>query len=94
MSTANHPETDGASKHTNKTVKCNQLCWARALPHIHFDMMNTINKSTGFMPFQLHMGSPCIIPPLILAKSNATVTDVDAWDIIQQLEFKAQDNLL
>lgn len=52
----------------------------------------------GFSPFQLRMGhSPHIIPPLIPAKSNATVTDIDAWHVIQKLEtdvLKAQDNLL
>ena len=106
MSTVYHPETDGSSERTNKTVnqalrfhvERNQLGWARALPRVRFDMMNTINKSTGFTPFQLRMGrSPRVIPPLIPAKSNATVTDVDAWHIIRQLEtdvFEAQDNLL
>ena len=60
--------------------------------------MNTINKSTGFTPFQLRMGrSPRIIPPLIPAKSSATVTNIDAWHVTRKLEtdvFKAQDNLL
>ena len=50
------------------------------------------------MPFQLHMGcSPQVIPPLIPAKSSATVSDIDAWHVIWQLEtdvLKAQDNLL
>jgi hypothetical protein len=56
LSTAYHPETDGASECTNKTVnqalrfhvERNQLGWVRALPWIRFDLMNTINKSTGF----------------------------------------------
>ena len=52
----------------------------------------------GFSPFQLHMGhSPCIIPPLVPAKSKATVTDIDAWHVIRKLEtdvLEAQDNLL
>ena len=64
MSSSFHPETDGASERTNKTinqllcyyVKHNQKGWVKALPLICFDMMNTINKSTGFSPFQLHMG--------------------------------------
>ncbi|EDR02067.1 reverse transcriptase-RNase H-integrase [Laccaria bicolor S238N-H82] len=106
MSTAYHPETDGASERTNKTVnqalrfhvERNQLGWARALPRIRFDMMNTVNKSTGFSPFQLRMGrSPRIIPPLVPAKSNATVTDIDTWHVIRKLEtdvLEAQDNLL
>jgi hypothetical protein len=106
LSTAYHPETDGASECTNKTVnqalrfhvERNQLGWVRALPWIRFDLMNTINKSTGFTPFQLRMGrSPHIIPPLVPTKSSATVTDVDAWHVIRKLEmdvFEAQDNLL
>jgi len=103
--TAYHPETNGASECTNKTVnqalrfhiEWNQLGWVRALPRIRFDLMNTVNKSTGFMPFPLCMGrSPHVIPPLVLAKSLATVTDIDAWHVIQKLEldvFEAQDNL-
>jgi len=79
-------------------VECNQLGWVRALPKICFDLMNTVNKSTGFTPFQLHMGcSPHVIPPLVPAKSSATVADIDAWHVIRKLEtdvFKAQGNLL
>ena len=56
MSTTYQPQTDGASKQTNKTVnqclwyhiKRNQLGWSCALPRIRFHMMNTVNKSTGF----------------------------------------------
>ena len=106
LSTAYHPETDGASERTNKTVnqslryhvERNQLGWVRALPRIRFDMMNTVNKSTGFTPFQLRMGrSPRVIPPLVPAKSSSTVADIDAWHVIRKLEtdvLEAQDNLL
>ena len=74
MSLSYHPETDGASECTNKTVnqmlryhvERNQLGWVCALPLVRFNIMNTINKSTGFLPFQLCMGcSPRVIPPLI-----------------------------
>ena len=61
MSSVYHPQTDGASERTNKTINqalCyhvawNQKGWVQALPCIHFDLMNTMNKSTGFSPFQL-----------------------------------------
>jgi len=77
MSTAYHPETDGASERTNKTVnqmlryhvERNQSGWVRALPLVRFNIMNTINKSTGFSPFQLRMyGCPIgeIIPIYLL----------------------------
>jgi len=106
MSTAYHPESDGASKWTNKMVnqvlqyhvERNQSGWVWALPRIRFDIMNTVNNSTGFSPFQLWMGqSPHIILPLVPATSSATVADVDTWHIIKCLEvdvMEVQDNLL
>lgn len=61
-------------------------------------MMNTVNKSTGFTPFQLRMGrSPRLIPPLLPLPRNATTEDISAHDIIQGLQIdvlEAQDNLL
>jgi len=74
MSTAYHPKTDASSECFNQTiiqfihfhVEWNQKGWTRVLPRIHFNIMNSINKLTGFSPFQLHMGrSPRILPPLI-----------------------------
>lgn len=105
MSTAYHPQSDGASECSNKTInQClqyhverNQTGWHRALPWIHFDIMNSINPSTGFSPFQLCMGqSPRIILPLILS-SDGTIEDIRVVDVIEQLKLdikEAQDNLL
>jgi len=106
LSTAYHPEMDSSSKHTNKTinqalryhVERNQLGWVCTLLHIHFDMMNTFNKSTGFTPFQLHFGQSLrVILLLVPAKPSATVADIDAWHVIWRLELdmlEVQDNLL
>jgi len=106
MSTTYHPQTDGASERTNKTInQClcyhvehNQLGWMHALPRIHFHLMNTINKSTSFTPFQLRMGrSPRLIPPLVPLPRNASQEDISAHDIINKLcedVAEAQDNLL
>ncbi len=52
MSTVYHPETDGTSERTNKTivqalwfhVERNQKGWVRALPRVRFDLMNMINR--------------------------------------------------
>jgi RNase H-like domain found in reverse transcriptase/Integrase zinc binding domain len=74
MSSAYHLETDGSSKRSNKTVnqllchhvKQNQKGWVCALPHIRFQIMNTVNASTGFSGFQLHLGrSPRVMPPIV-----------------------------
>ena len=104
MSTAFHPETDGASERTNKTVnQClryhvtrNQRGWARALPRVRFAIMNTVNKSTGFSPFQLHTGrSPRLIPPITAEARDAG--SMEAVRLIDQVNVdvaEAKDNLL
>ena len=112
LSTAYHPQTDGASERTNKTVnKClryyvdrNQTGWVQALPLIRFNIMNSINKSTGFSAFQLRMGrSPRVIPPLLPNPPNSQTPTDDtdntarlAKDIIEKIHtcsLAAQDNL-
>jgi len=104
--TSFHPETNGASEWTNKTVnqcicfhvKCNQSGWVRALPLVHFQMINTINKSTGYTPFQLCFGrSPCILPPLINPPSCPSEEYITAQEFIDKLAkdvADAKDNLL
>ena len=105
MSTSYHPETDSSSERTNKTViqcirfavKRDQLGWVKSLPKVRFDIMNMINRSTGFTPFQLRFGkSPRVLPPL-LPTTSSTPADRLASDLLSQMqtrEAEAQDNLL
>ena len=105
ISTSYHPEMDGASERTRKTmiqclhyhVKSNQMDWRWALSQIYFQMMNTVNASTEFTPFQLQMGwSPCLIPPLVHTTVNE-VEDIRAEKVISKLEqdlLEAKDNML
>lgn len=115
MSSSFHPETDGSSERTNKTVnQClhfhvdqNQKGWVRALPRIRFDIMNTVNASTGFTPFQLLYGrSPRIILSLSPSSLKNTATDLgrDGKNIVAKIKkliysirtdaAEARDNLL
>lgn len=108
MSTAFHPETNGLSERTNKTfiqalryhIMRNQSGWLRALPCVRFDLLNTVNASTGFSPFQLRMGrSPRIVPPLVEDVSAAPPSpeDVRANALYRQLKLdcaEAKDNLI
>jgi hypothetical protein len=105
MSSSYHPETDGSSERTNKTmnqairyhIDNNQKGWLAKLPHIRFAMMNTINASTGFSGFQLKTGrSPCIISLITPLTTNATAEQTTAHDIITRVTLdvqEAQDNL-
>ena len=106
MSTAFHPETDSASERTNKTVnQClcyhvarNQKGWVQALPWVCFAIMNTVNKLTGFSPFQLHTGrSPRLIPLITPATQTQAAEGVGAAKLIEQINLdvaEAKDNLM
>ena len=108
MSSAYHPETDGSSERSNKTVNQllrfhvtrNQKGWAHALPRIRFQIMNTVNASTKFSGFQLHLGrSPRIIPPIIpqalpAELSEATEIAVKTIETVTNDVAQARDNLL
>jgi hypothetical protein len=106
MSTAYHPETDGSSERTNKTitqairyhVDVNQKGWVKTLPRVRFAIMNTVNASTGFTPFQLKTGrSPRLIPPLAPAANDATPAQISAQEVIDRINLdvsQAQDALV
>ena len=65
-------------------VKHIQKGWVHALPRIHFKIMNTVNASTSYSGFQLHLGrSPWVIPPLI--PSLLTPEQTDCWPLISDL---------
>ena len=86
LSSAYDPKTDGSSERSNKTInQCihyhvcqNQERWVCALSRICFDIMNSVNSSTGFSHFQIHLGhSPHLIQPIVLttvtnSQSNTT----------------------
>ena len=107
MSSAYHPQTDGSSERTNKTVNQSlryhvdrsQKGWVRALPRIRFAMMNTVNASTGFSNFQLHLGrSPRLIPPIVPTQLPDTIRSAasTAESVITRVNTdvkEAQDNL-
>jgi hypothetical protein len=109
LSTVYHSETDGSNEQSNKTinqsiryhVQWNQKGWVHALPLICFDIMNTINTSIGFSPFQIQLGcSPCMIPPLV-PQSLVDITNSDkaccAQDVITQIKndvSETRNNLL
>ncbi|KAJ8497106.1 hypothetical protein ONZ45_g12185 [Pleurotus djamor] len=105
MSTAFHPQTDGASERTNKSVVQalrfmvgdRQEGWVKALPRIRFALMNTVNVSTGFSGFQLSHGfSPRLIPPFVRQEGD-TDSLRSAADVLSRLSDdvnQAKDTLL
>jgi transposase InsO family protein len=64
MSTAFHPQTDGATERCNRSVTqilrsiidVDQTNWSEALPLVEFAINSSINASSGFAPFELNCG--------------------------------------
>lgn len=105
-SSSYHPQSNGASERTNKTVnQCirfhverNQTGWAKALPLIRFQIMNSVNKSTGYSPFQLRFGRTArVLPPLIAPPPKPSSEYITARGVIQEISANvasARDNLM
>lgn len=109
MSSSFHPETDGSSERSNKTVnqavrfyvERNQIGWVNALPKIRFDIMNSVNASTGLSMFQLRYGrSPRILPPIVpvheFKKSNLSENAANVHSFLTNMACtvrEARDNL-
>jgi len=101
MSTVYHPQTDGSSERSNKTVnQClryhvqrNQKGWVAALPLIRFQIMNSVNGLTGYSSFQLLMGrSPRLIPPLLATTDADRSTESDhAMELIERIKWDVED---
>jgi len=101
-----HPQTDGVSERSNKTVnqlirfhvERNQTGWLRALLRVRFAIMNTVNKSTGYSPFQLKLGrSPRILPPLIEEPPKPSREHISAREVMTRVSqdvVDAKDNLM
>jgi Integrase zinc binding domain/Integrase core domain len=64
MSTAFHPETDGASERVIRSItqilrsmiRPDQKDWVKKIPLVEFAINSSISKSTGFAPFELNYG--------------------------------------
>jgi hypothetical protein len=64
MSTAFHPQTDGATERANRTINAilravvnpDQSDWAEKIPMVEFAINSSVNKSTGYTPFDLTFG--------------------------------------
>ncbi|KAJ3478071.1 hypothetical protein NLI96_g10013 [Meripilus lineatus] len=69
MSTAFHPQTDGASERAIRSVtqilrgmvKSNQSDWVEKLPMVEFAMNSTVSATTGFAPFEINGTIPRMI---------------------------------
>ena len=70
FSTTSHPQTDGQTEVTNRTlgtmlrasIKKNIMEWEELLPHVEFAYNRTIHSATGISPFECVYGAKPLIP--------------------------------
>lgn len=101
MSTAFHPETDGRSERTNKTViqilrqyvSRQQKDWTDYLTTTEFAITLAKNDSTGMSPFELVLGfQPSVLPPTDSQPSGMPAVE---WTIeVRQQQLKAARDAL
>src|SRR6266496_5022004 len=94
MSTSFHPETDGSSERSNKTmiealrhyVNLRHSDWVDHLIHVEAAMNNSVNATTGKTPTEMVYGTPLrLFPsPRDLAKPNVDIPAVS--DYIQHIQ--------
>lgn len=105
MSSSYHPESDGSSERSNRMViqalrflvERNQTGWVRVLPKVRFDIMNSVNASTGVSMFLLKTGRcPRVLPPLhqVPRPSAAQINAAQVISEIKSIENAAKDALL
>ena len=93
MSTAFHPQTDGATERANRsiiqilraTVKPDQADWVEKLPMVEFALNSAASASTGFAPFELTGG---FLPRMTKEIPPSSLPGV------QHFAEQARDNLL
>jgi transposase InsO family protein len=80
MSSAYHPQTDGQTERTHRTIEqilrgfvhAQHHDWLHALPLAEFCYNNSVHSSTKFSPFEALYGFNPLTPPDLIASSNTT----------------------
>src|SRR3954467_10010512 len=83
LSTAYHPQSDGQTERTNRTleeilrnhVNATQDNWDKLLPMAEFAINDSISPTTGFTPFQLMYGMHPRKPIDLIAESHAPAAE-------------------
>jgi len=87
MSTVKHPQTDGQTERSNRTIEDMLRCyadkhtdWDMLLPFAEFAYNNSVNATTGFTPFYLVYGEHPYVP-------NDIETQTEVQAVADKLEL-------
>ena len=101
ISSAYHPETDGATERVHRTIESilrgyvyNQHdTWVHFLPLAEFSYNNCRHSSTGFSPFEATYGTSPRTPAEFLAPPNLKTNEPDLLARIHDIHTLIQENL-
>ena len=100
FSTSYHPETDGQSEVTIRTlenflrpyVEDRPERWSELLPQLEFAANNAINTSTGYSPFFLAFGQHPRVPDLFNLGSRKPKSEVESVDaMVRRMQDDVKD---
>ena len=105
FSTSSHPQTDGQTEVTNRTlgtllravIKKNLKSWEDALPHVEFAYNRTVHSSTNVSPFECVYGlnplTPLDLKPLPM-KERADFDAARQVEYMKDLHQRTRERLL
>jgi len=105
MSTSAHPETDGQTERTNRTleqmlrslVNFHQTDWEEMLPMVEFAFNNSPSSSTGLTPFKTAYGCDPLVPLDLLNPKTVAGKVSDSAKFVKDIAAYiqiARDNLV
>jgi len=91
MSTAFHPQTDGATERANRSigqvlralVRNDQKDWAEHCPIVEFALNSNISSTTGYTPFELNCG----YIPQLGQRLGTDTKFTGVWQFTQQAQW-------
>lgn len=92
FSTSSHPQTDGQTEVTNRTlttiiraiIRSNLRLWEDALPHVEFAYNRAVHSSTKLTPFECVYGTNPLTP---LDLTPCPMREKEDFDAGKQVEF-------
>jgi hypothetical protein len=97
MSTAHHPQTDGATERSNQEIEAylsifcanNPALWNQLLPTLEFSYNSKPHATQKHSPFYLQMGYDPIAIPTAFPKTNVPETE-ECIRLLQEAQKEAQ----
>lgn len=102
LSTAQHPQTDGQTERTNRTLGSmfrtlllnHSSKWKDITPMIEFAYNSSIHSSIGMTPFEADIGYQPPIPTTLFSDNTSMLGISDIQQHLQQLQTEVTDNLI